>query len=359
MNIRIEYDIINHMEYELKTNAKHATPEEQYQIRKNIVRLYKSGKTGKEIANLLDVSEGHVSGVCKSYNDGGIAAIKPKKRGRKEGTKRKLTPMQEKEIREIIVDKNPDQMRLKGCMWTRKNISELIMHKYKITMPQSTLGYYLERWGFSVQRPIKRAYKQDEAKVKEWVESEFPGINERAKTENADIYFGDEVGVQNTANYLKGYAPIGQTPVVKVDSQKFKINMVSAVSCRGKLRFLIYKDNMNADKLIDFMRRLVKDSGKKVFLILDNLRVHHSKKVQKWLEKHRNEIELFFLPPYAPEYNPDELLNSDLKRGIGNRPMPKSVAELEHNIRSHLKSVQLRPDKIKAFFQAKFTKYAA
>jgi transposase len=138
-----------------------------------------------------------------------------------------------------------------------------------------------------------------------------------------------------------------------------KINMLSAISKRGKLRFMLYKDNMTADKLIDFMRRLVQDTDKKVFLVLDNLRVHHSKKVTAWLEKHRNEIEVFFLPPYAPEYNPDELLNSDLKRNVGNRAMPKNEQELEHNVRSHLKSLQLKPDKISSFFRTEFTAYAA
>lgn len=347
------------MENELRTNAVHLSPEEQYQIRRNIIRLSKQSKNNDEIAEILDVSLRHVQNTKKAYADGGIAAIKPKKRGRKVGAQRKLTAKQEREIREIIVDKNPDQIKLKGCMWTRKNISELISQKYKITMQQSTLGYYLQRWGFSVQRPIKRAYKQDKEKVQTWVESEFPGISERAKAENADIFFGDETGIQNTANYLKGYAPIGQTPVVSVDSKKFKINMLSAVSRRGKLRFVLYKDNMNADKLIDFMGRLVRDTAKKIFLILDNLRIHHSKKVTAWLEKHKSKIEVFFLPPYAPEYNPDELLNSDLKRGIGSRPMPKSQQDLEHNVRSHMKSVQLNPVKIKAFFQAKHTKYAA
>lgn len=135
--------------------------------------------------------------------------------------------------------------------------------------------------------------------------------------------------------------------------------MLSAISNRGKLRFVLYKDNMNADKLIDFMRRLVYDSDKKVFLVLDNLRVHHAKKVTTWLEKHQDEIEVFYLPPYAPEYNPDELLNSDLKRGISKRTSPRSEKELEHNVRSHLKSVQLRPDKIKGFFGAASTSYAA
>ena len=177
--------------------------------------------------------------------------------------------------------------------------------------------------------------------------------------ESAEIFFGDETGVQNQPTTLRGYAPIGQTPVVKTEAKHFKINMLSAISNRGKLRFVLYKDNMNADKLIDFMRRLVHDSKKKVFLILDNLRAHHAKKVSAWLEKHKDEIEIFYLPPYAPEYNPDELLNSDLKRGISKRPSPRSDKELEHNVRSHLKSVQLRPAKIQGFFGSATTTYAA
>jgi transposase len=135
--------------------------------------------------------------------------------------------------------------------------------------------------------------------------------------------------------------------------------MLSAISSRGKLRFMLYKDNMNANKLIDFMQRLVKDTQKKVILILDNLRVHHSKKVTAWLEKHKNEIEIYYLPSYAPEYNPDELLNSDLKRGIGKLPCPHTDAELEHSVRSHLKIVQCNRVKIKGFFGSTTTLYAA
>jgi transposase len=347
------------MENELKTNAVRLSQEQQYEIRKSIIRLSKLGKSNSETAEILDVSLRHVQVTKKQYAEGGIVAIKPKKRGRRKGEERILTLEQEREIQKIIVDKTPEQLRFKECMWTRNNIRALILEKYKIDMRLSTLGYYLQRWGFSVQRPIKRAYQQDETKVKNWVESEFPGISERAGSEKAEIFFGDETGLQNTSAYVRGYAPIGKTPVVKTEARHIRINMLSALSNRGKLRFMLYKDNMNSDKLIDFMRRLVHDSVKKVFLILDNLRVHHSKKVIGWLAKHKAEIEVFYLPPYAPEYNPDELLNSDLKRGIGMCPSPRSETELEHNVRSHLKSVQINPEKIKGFFGSKTTAYAA
>ncbi|UUM12061.1 IS630 family transposase [Clostridiaceae bacterium HFYG-1003] len=289
------------MNNDLKTQAVRLSPEEQYQIRKNIIRLSEKGKSNEEIAEILDVSLRHVQNTKKQYKEGGIAGIKPQKRGRREGAKRTLTPAQEKEIQQILVDKTPDQLKFKDCMWSRKTIAELIYEKYKISLPVSTLGVYLARWGFSVQRPMKRAYKQDEEKVQHWVETEFPGITERAEAENAEIFFGDETGLQNQSTCLRGYAPIGQTPVVRTEAKHIKINMLSAISNRGKLRFVLYKDNMNADKLIDFMRRLVHDSKKKVFLVLDNLRVHHAKKVMVWVEKHKEEIELFYLPPYAPE----------------------------------------------------------
>lgn len=320
------------MEKGLKTNAKRLGQAEQYQLRKSIIRMLKKGIAPDEVASVLDVSRSHVYATKKTYDEKGIEGIKPKRRGRRKGDKRKLTPEQEREIKGLIVDCCPEQMKLPGCMWTRENIRDLIKRKYKIEMPLSTLGYYLERWGFSVQRPTKRAYKQDEKKVADWVEQEFPGIKERAAQENAEIFFGDECGIQNTANYVKGYAPIGCTPVVRVESKKMKLNMLSAISCRGKLRFVLYKDNMDSDKLIDFMRRLVKDTTRKVFLILDNLRTHHSKKVTSWLEKHKSEIEVFFLPPYAPEYNPDELLNAHLKKGLSKQSMPHSEKDLEETI---------------------------
>jgi len=346
------------MEKELKTNAKTLSPDEQYQIRKSIVRMSSQGKKPVEIAAILDVSRRHVESTIKTYREKGITGIKPKKRGRKKGEKRVLTPEQEKEIRNTIIDKTPEQLRLKGCMWTRKNIAEHIEQKYRIKMPLSTLGYYLERWGFSVQRPEKRAYKQNSEQVGHWLNESYPTIKERAVSENAEIYWGDETGVQNTADYLRGYSPIGQTPIVRVEAQKFKANMLSAISNRGKLRFVIY-EKMSPDVLIDFMRRLITDTKRKVFLILDNLRTHHAKKVSQWVEKHKHEIEVFFLPPYTPEYNPDEYLNSDLKRDIGNRAMPRSESDIVKSIRSYMKKLQLKPDKIKAFFKAPKVCYAA
>jgi transposase len=344
---------------ELKTNAKRLSPEVQYQIRKNIVRLLRKGEKPDTVAAVLDVSRSLVYATKKTYDEEGLEGIKPRTRGRKTGDKRKLTPEQEQKIIKTLIDKNPDQLSLKCCLWTRKAIHDYILRTYKIDMPLVSLGVYLRRWGFSVQRPVKRAARQEEGRVKAWIENEYPEILEKSKREDAEIYWGDETALQNTANHMKGYALKGQTPGMGIETRKMKSNRLSVVSNKGKLRFTMTQESVSADILIDFMRRLVKDSDWKVLLILDNLRAHHAKKVTAWLEKHKDEIEVFYLPPYAPEYNPDEYLNSDLKRAMEKKLLPKSENDLRKNARSFMKHKQLHPEKIQGYFRHKSTKYAS
>ena len=152
------------MEKELEINAKKLSPNEQYQIRLNIVRLWKNGRSDSEIAEIFNVSERHVRAVKKKYMSEGLNGIKPKKRGRRQGAKRILTEDQEKKIQQIIFNLTPDQLKFKERMWNRQNIAELIKVLYKIEIKPSTLGYYLQRWNFSVRRQIKHTYKKDQAK---------------------------------------------------------------------------------------------------------------------------------------------------------------------------------------------------
>ena len=347
------------MEKELEVNARRMSPGEQYQIRRNIIRLMRQGKGNEEIAKTLGVSERHVRAIKKIYNEQGLEGIKPKQRGRRMGEQRILTKEQEKGIQKIIVEKHPEQMRMKCALWTRKAIRDLIRQQHDIDMPLSTLGYYLDRRGLSVQRPVKKDRKENPEQINRWMEEEYPAIRERAKAEKGEIYWGDETGIQNTANYIKGYAPKGHTPILELDSQKMKVNLLSAITNRGKLRFALLDKALNADALIDFMQRLVKDSGCKVFFILDNLRVHHAKAVTVWLEKHKAEIEVFYLPPYAPEYNPDEYLNSDLKRDVGKKPMPRSPSDLKRHTLDFLNNLAANDEHIKSYFGASHVRYAA
>jgi transposase len=202
-----------------------------------------------------------------------MKAIKPKKRGRKKGEGKVLSAEQEREVRRIIIDKTPDQMKLSFMLWTRQAISELIFDMYGIRLQLRCITNYLERWGLTCQRPTKKAYVQDNIKVKKFMDEDYPAIAQRARMENAEIYWGDETGVDNQEHYQRGFAPIGQPPVLNIVSKRERLNMISAITNKGSVKFMIYDEKMTQQKLIEFMERLIEDSTRKVFLILDNLRV--------------------------------------------------------------------------------------
>jgi len=216
----------------------------------------------------------------------------------------------------------------------------------------------------------KYEYEQQPAEVEKWLEEKYPAIKKRAKEENAEIHWGDETGCKNQCNHGRSYAPKGKTPVKEQMSKSFKINMISTVTNQGKVQFMIYSENtctvyevrgMNADKLIEFLQQLIKTSNRKIFLILDNLKVHHCKIVKEWLEQEeiKVKIEVFWLPSYSPELNPDEYLNCDLKRGLSEKPAPKNEKELQKNVENHMNMLQQTPDRIAKYFKHEDIQYAA
>lgn len=339
------------MKCKKETDHRRSSPESVYELKKVALKLRKKNKSVKEISEITGLSDQTVRNLFRNYDKGGLSAIKPRTRGRKTGEKRHLTPKQEEAIYVLLVDHNPEQFKIKGCLWTRDSVKELIHQKYGIDMPIRTVGEYLKRWGLTVQRPAKQEMNQKPEQVKAWLNEQYPTIHAEAKAENAEIFWGDETAVQNVANYARGYAPKGQTPVVKVPAKKMHINMISAISNQGKLHFLLYSDAINSDRLISFMEAIIKTTtGRKVYLILDNLRVHHSKKVTEWVKNHDAQIRLFHLPPYSPEYNPDEYLNNDLKRNLGTQAMVKDVQELETNTSEFMNKLSTEPDHVKAYF---------
>lgn len=342
-----------------KIDLRNASKEEKEAIRIRTIRMYKQKKTQKEISIMLGVHKNSVNKWVKQYKLHGIKGLKESKRGHKEGIGRLLTLQQEQEIQKMIVDKMPDQHKLPFGLWTRKAIIELIKITYKITIAIRTMGTYLKRWGFSPQKPQKRAYEQNSKAVQKWLKEEYPKIMKSAKNENAEIHWGDETGIRNTSQYGRSYAPIGQTPVKETMAKRISLNMISTITNQGKVRFMTYSGTMDAKRFIAFIKRLIKGSSKKVFLILDNLRVHHAKIVKKWAAKKIAEIELFYLPSYSPELNPDEYLNNDLKSGIGLKQSPKNEKQMKKNVRSHMVYLQRNPKKVARFFKHKFIKYAA
>ncbi|WP_444916185.1 IS630 family transposase [Microbulbifer sp. TRSA007] len=209
-----------------------------------------------------------------------------------------------------------EQLKLNYALWTCKTFMELIEREFGIKMSIRTVGDYLKRWDFTPQKPAIRAYEQNPKVVKKWMEEDYPYIKQRAKKEGAEIYWGDETDIRSDCQHERGYAPKGKPPIVKLTAKRASLNMILAITNQGTVRFQIYEGSMNADRLIGFLKRLIKTAGRKVYLILDNLRVHHARVIKAWLSEHEDEIEKFYLSSYSPELNPDEYLNFDLKGGV-------------------------------------------
>jgi hypothetical protein len=250
-------------------------------------------------------------------------------------------------------------LKLDYVLWTRKAVMELIGQETGMAMPIRTVGEYLKRWGFTPQKPAKRAYEQNPKAVQRWLDEEYPQIKARAKEEDAEIYWGDETGMRNDSQHERGYAPKGKTPVVRLNAKRTSANMISAITNQGKVRFRVFEGSMNADILKDFCKRLIKAAGRKVFLVLDNLRVHHAKVFKAWLAEHAEEIEIFYLPSYSPELNPDEYLNCDLKAGVHSGTPARSKPQLKRKVISHMRMLQKTPHRVAKYFEHKIIRYAA
>lgn len=343
-----------------KIDIRKLSDRERALLRNQVIRLQKQGKGNNEVAELLGLSPETTSRWWQRYQREGQSMLAEPKRGRKHGEQRSLNPEQEKKIQKMIVDHYPEQLKLPFALWDRQAIQLLILQQFGINMPIRTVGHYLSRWGYTPQRPIRKAYEQRPAEVERWMQESYPAIKAKAKTENAEIYWADETGIATNGNLVRGYVPAGKTPELRLNARKEHISMISAINNQGKLRFMLYEDAMNSKRLIEFMKRLVKDAGRKVILILDNLKVHHSKPVKEWLGKHTEKIEVFYLPSYSPELNPGEYLNNDLKHAVhGNYGgVARSKAAIHDKTISHMRHLQKSPCKVEKLFDHPNVRYA-
>lgn len=342
-----------------KNDFRKLSSEERLSYRKRAISLISTGEKKKDVALIFGVRPSTVSDWVKTYAAKGVEGLQDVKRGIKPEDRKLLKLEQELAIQKMIVDVMPDQLKLPYALWTRKAVRDLVKREFDIDIALTTMGYYLRSWGYSPQKPKKKAYEQNPKAVQKWLDEQYPAIKEKAKQENAEIHWGDETGVRNNSQHGRSYAPKGRTPVKKSMAKRFSINMISSVTNQGKVEFMIYAGNMNADRFITFMEQLIKGKTRKIFLVLDNLRVHHSKIAKQWVEENKNHIELFFLPSYSPEKNPDEYLNCDLKQGLSMKPSPKNQEKLSENLKNHMDMLQTNPQRVKKYFRHKDIQYAA
>jgi transposase len=332
----------------------------QTELRRVAVRMVHAGHSRIEAAEAVGADRHSVGAWVALVARSGEATLLSGKPGRRPDEHGALSPDQQVRIKRLITKHCPDQLDLPFALWTREAVGLLITRETGVRLAsRSTIGRYLRLWGFTPQRAKKRATERREAAVPTWLDRDYPAIVKRAAAEGAEIHWGDETGVSNQASYGRSFAPKGQTPVIPRPATRLTYSMISTVTNQGTLRFMIDEGALNAFIFLTFLRRLIKDAPCKVFLIVDNLRVHWAKTVTAWVAAHSDRIELFYLPAYAPEHNPDEFIHNDLKQGLARRRIPKDRAALKSGLQSHMRSLQRRPAKVRSFFQAPTVRYAA
>ena len=340
------------------TDARLLSPESQEDLRRRVMHaVLDEGMSPTQAARVFGVSRTSIYNWKKAVKHGGRERLRARKRGPKGGFR--LKGWQAATTVRLITDRCPDQLKLPFALWTREAVRDLIAMRYNIYVSVWTVGRYLKRWGFTPQKPIRRAYERDPKAVEQWLKETYPAIRHQAKAEGAEIHWGDEMGMRSDHQAGTTYGRQGLTPVIPGTGRRFSCNMISTVTNRGRLSFMVFRERFTTKVFLRFLGRLLRQRTSKVFLIVDRHPVHVSKGVTRWIAEHADRIRVFFIPGYSPELNPDEYLNNDVKANAVGRRRAKDAEELESNVRAYLRSTQKRPDVVRAYFDHRDVQYAA
>ena len=330
----------------------HATLTE---LRKRGVAAVQSGESPTQVAAALGVNPRTLFRWLSLYRRGGWGQLDAHKRG---GRPPKLDGPALRWIYNTVANKTPLQLKFPFALWTAEMVQAVIAERFKVTLSHSSVCRLLHQLGLTAQRPLWRAYQQDPDAVTRWLEKDYPAIRRRAKREGAQIFFVDEAGVRSDYHSGTTWGRRGHTPIVSSTGARFGANLISAVSAQGQLRFMLTKGRVTAAVFIDFLKRLLVGAETPIFVIADGHPTHRAKSVARYVAAQDGALALFFLPPYSPELNPDELVWSDLKAHGTGRRLITSPEQLRRTIVSHLRQLQKLPGLVRSFFRAPTTRYA-
>lgn len=315
-------------------------------LRLRAVQLVEAGESPEKIVKTLGFHRSAIYQWIAKYREGGKEALKARPIT---GRPPKLGGQQLQWIYQTIVGNNPLQLKFEFALWTREMVRDLIQRKFDLKLSVVSVGRLLKKLGFSPQKPLHRAYQQNPQLVLEWQARELPRIIRMAKAAKATLYYADESSVRSDYHSGTTWALKGKTPIVQSSGSRFKVNILSAISPRGQMRFMTYESNLTGEVFCDFLKRLIHGADQPIYLVVDNHPAHRSHKVRQFVESRQGMLKLFFLPAYSPQFNPDELVWADLKKNISRRVL-KGKEDLKARVISHLRSLQNMPTKIAKFF---------
>ena len=331
----------------------HRTREE---IRIRAVMRVEAGESPETVVKALGFHRSRIYEWLAAYREGGIEALRTRPIP---GRPRKLNGQQLKRVYDLVTRNNPLQLQFEFALWTRGMVRELIRREFGVKLSEVSVGRLLRTLGLTPQRPVRRAYQQDQEAVERWKCEEYPAIQKLAKDERATVYFADESAVRSDYHSGTTWAPKGETPVVETTGARFSLNLISAVSAKGLMRFMTYEERFTADLFITFLKRLIHNAQNPIFVIVDRHPVHRAARVRDFVASTEGRLRLFFLPSYSPQLNPDELVWNHLKRHKVGKSDFKGPRQLQERVLTYLQSLQRLPRIIRGFFRAPSVSYAA
>jgi len=332
----------------------HATLEA---MRERAVRSVQDGESPEVVARVLSINRSTVYGWLAQYRRGGWGALKAKPLF---GRPPKLGGKKLSWIYDTVTQRSPLQLKFAFALWTREMVAALIKEKFNISLSVVSVGRLLAQLGITCQKPLHRALERDEALVQQWLKQDYPRIRALAQREKAAIYFGDAAHMRSDHHSGRSWGKKGETPIVSSTGARYRMSLISAVTSRGHMRFMVKeKGGVNAEVFIEFLRRLMVGTKNKIFLIVDRGPAHVAKKTKAFVAGLGGKLRLFYLPPYSPDRNPDELVWKHLKADTVGRTSITSLADFRTKVKSSMLSLQRNSGKIRSFFQKPSLKYAA
>ncbi len=343
------------MKCKRKTDGRKMSSAGKEALRLRVVHLIEDGASPEVLARTLDINPRTIYTWLAKYHYGGDDALKTQP---KPGRPPKLDGPQLSHLASIIREKNPLQLKFPFALWTLEMVRELIRREFGVSLSAVSVGRILHRLGLTPQRPLRRAIEQDPALVERWRNTDFPAIQREAQACNALIFFGDEAGIRSDYHRGTTWGTQGRTPIVPRTGARFSVNMLSAVSAQGDLRFMVHEGTATAATFCEFLERLVTGMERPIFLVVDGHRIHRAKKVQRLVAQLDGKLKLFLLPPYSPQLNPDEWVWNNVKQRVA-KTFITTREQLIASARSVLHSLQRTPAKIIGFFRDPDCHYAA
>jgi transposase len=326
-------------------------------MRERAVRRVQEGESPEVVAKVFGIGRTAIYRWLSQYRQGGWGALKAKP---VPGRPPKLDGKMLAWIFATVTQNNPMQLKFEFALWTREMVAALIKRKFRIRLSAVSVGRLLAQLGLTCQKPLYRALQRDEALVQKWLKQEYPKIRKMAARQGAEIYFGDAAHIRSDHHAGRTWGLRGETPIVETTGARHGMSLLSAITSKGHMRFMIKeKGGVNAAVFIEFLKRLLVGATAPIFLIVDRGPAHIAKKTKAFVETLGGKLRLFYLPPYSPDRNPDELVWKHLKADTVGRMAVTNKDEFRREVRASMRSLQNNPAKIRSFYQKPSLQYAA